>query len=197
MNISRFAKAVAYEALTALLLLVSVVFQAAMHREGGLEKAYSHSCLLLFATAALLLGIGVYSLMAYTRRHRQHILESVFFLAVGLALMIAVVAEIVLYGGLEGAFTESGYTAANLNIVLLAGLPVPFLIRSIILAFSTREALLGRRLGVQIGAAVLTAAMLVLFAAGKNLHLLQYTGPGDSLDSGESMPGYEPDGDEP
>ena len=57
MNISRFAKAIAYECLTALLLVISVLFQAAMHTEGQMEEAYVRSNVLLFLTAAVLLGI--------------------------------------------------------------------------------------------------------------------------------------------
>ena len=56
MNISRFAKAIAYECLTALLLVISVLFQAAMHTEGQMEEAYVRSNVLLFLTAAVLLG---------------------------------------------------------------------------------------------------------------------------------------------
>ena len=53
MNISRFAKAIAYECLTALLLVISVLFQAAMHTEGQMEEAYVRSNVLLFLTAAV------------------------------------------------------------------------------------------------------------------------------------------------
>lgn len=125
MNISRFAKAIAYECLTALLLVISVLFQAAMHTEGQMEEAYVRSNVLLFLTAAVLLGVGVYSLMSYTRRHRQHVWDSVFFLVIGFAFMIAAVMTIVNFGGLEGTFTESGYTAMNVNVVLLTALRCP------------------------------------------------------------------------
>ena len=48
-----------------------------------MEEAYVRSNVLLFLTAAVLLGVGVYSLMSYTRRHRQHVWDSVFFLVIG------------------------------------------------------------------------------------------------------------------
>ena len=174
MNISRFAKAIAYECLTALLLVKSVLFQAAMHTEGQMEEAYVRSNVLLFLTAAVLLGVGVYSLMSYTRRHRQHVWDSVFFLVIGFAFMIAAVMTIVNFGGLEGTFTESGYTAMNVNVVLLTALPVPFWVRSVILACSTREKSVGKRIGVQAGFVVLAVAMAVLIGTGHMMKIEKY-----------------------
>lgn len=176
MSISRFAKAIAYEVLTALLLVISALFQTAMHTDGQMEKAYFQSNLFLFIAAATFLGVGVYSLVSYTRRHRQHILDSVFFLLVGLLLMAAVLVVILLYGGLEGTFDASGYTAVNLNLVILTLVPAPFLIRSIVLAFSTRERL-AKRLGVQLGLLVLAVAAVVLLATGKMMRLVEYIEP--------------------
>ena len=59
MSISRFVKAIAYEILTALLLIISALFQAAMHTEGQMEKAYFQSNTFLFIAAATCLGVGV------------------------------------------------------------------------------------------------------------------------------------------
>ncbi len=186
MSISRFVKAIAYEILTALLLIISALFQAAMHTEGQMEKAYFQSNTFLFIAAATFLGVGVYSLVSYTRRHRQHILDSVFFLIVGLLLMAAVLVAILLYGGLEGTFDASGYTAVNLNLILLTLLPALFFVRSVILAFSTREGL-AKRLGVQLGLLVLAAAAVVLLATGRLMRLAEYTEPPAG---GDSQPGY-------
>lgn len=108
MSISRFVKAIAYEILTALLLIISALFQAAMHTEGQMEKAYFQSNTFLFIAAATFLGVGVYSLdFLHPGGHRQHILDSVFFLIVGLLLMAAVLVAILLYGGLEGTFEQA------------------------------------------------------------------------------------------
>ena len=70
-----------------------------------MEEAYVRSNVLLFLTAAVLLGVGVYSLMSYTRRHRQHVWDSVFFLVIGFALMNAAGLTIGNLCGVDGTFT--------------------------------------------------------------------------------------------
>ena len=61
MNISRFAKSIAYLAAAALLLLLSVIFQVGMHSEGGPEASYFRSNTFLFVVAIGCIGTGVYS----------------------------------------------------------------------------------------------------------------------------------------
>lgn len=184
MKLTRFAKAILYLAFTALLLLISTLFHAAMHSEGGLEEGYFRSNSYLFILAAVLLGTAVYSYAAYTRRHSEHRTDSLLFFLVGLALMVTVIFAILQYGGLEGFFEESGYTAANINIVVLTALPLPFLIRAVVLACSTGETSRARRLGAAIAAVVLVAAAVVLVAVGGLARPMRYVE--DSRPEGEA-----------
>lgn len=116
MKITRLAKGIAYLVATVLVACISVAMQAAMHTEGGLEENYFRSDGVLFLIAATVLGVGVYSWLSYTRRHREHRMDSLFLVATGGTLMLLTVFVVVYYGGMEGSFDESGHTAVNLNI---------------------------------------------------------------------------------
>lgn len=183
MNISRFAKCIVYEVVTALLLVIGVAFQAAMHKSGGLETSYFRSNGFLFLLAVTLIGTAVYSYLSYTRRHKQHRADSLFLLLTGLVLLLVALVIFFRFGGLERPFPEAGYTAANINIAVLTALPVPFLVRTFVLALSTREDKPAKRRGVQITALVLTAALVVLLATGQTLHMVRYTGESNAAGS--------------
>ncbi len=174
MNISRFAKSIAYLTGAALLLLLSVVFQIGMHSEAGPETSYFQSNTFLFVVAVACIGTGVYSYIGYVRRHREHALDSLFLLLVGLVFLIASILVFLNFGGLAGSFAEEGYTAVNINIVLLTVLPVPFLIRGMVLAFSTREDSRARRMGVQIAALLITAGLVLSLALGGMMRMMRY-----------------------
>lgn len=183
MNISRFAKCIVYEVVTALLLGIGVAFQTAMHNPGGPETAYFRSGTFLFLLAITLIGTAVYSFLSYTRRHRQHRADSLFWLLTGLAVMTVSLVVFFLFGGLERPFPETGYTAVNVNVAVLTVLPVPFLVRAFVLALSTREEQRAKRRGVQIAALALTVVLAVLLAAGQTLHMVRYTGESASSNS--------------
>ena len=112
MKITRLAKGIAYLVATVLVACISVAIQAAMHTEGGLEENYFRSDGVLFLIAATVLGVGVYSWLSYTRRHREHRMDSLFLVATGGTLMLLTVFVVVYYGGMEGSFDESGHTAS-------------------------------------------------------------------------------------
>lgn len=127
MKVTRFAKSIVYLVFTTGLFLLSVFFTTGIHNSEHLEQNYFRSTSYLFILAAVLIGGAIYSYQAYTRKYREHAWDSLLLLLTGLALMGTVLFIILYYGGLEGTFTESGYTAANVNIVVLAMLPRRFL----------------------------------------------------------------------
>ena len=92
MNVSRFVKSLIYSGISVLFLILAVVLQSGIRTVGGLEEGYFRSVSYLFILAAVLAGIGLYSLMAYTRRrYPQFRSDSVFLLCVGAGLMIGAV----------------------------------------------------------------------------------------------------------
>lgn len=174
MNITRFAKSIAYLAAAALLIAVSVFFQLGMHSEGGMETSYFRSNLFLFIAAAGCLGTGVYSYIGYVRRHREHAFDSLFLVIVGAVVMAAFLFVFLNFGGLGDTFEKDGYTATNVNIVMLTLLPLPFLIRGIVLALSTRDDSKARRRGVQIAALLVTAGMIASLAFGGMMRMVRF-----------------------
>lgn len=178
MHISRFAKAVTYLAATVLLLALAVWLQFGFHAADGPEDAYFHANTALFWIAVACLGTAVYSYRAYTRRHREHAGDSLILLFIGGLLLASQTAMLVLYGGLTAPFGESGYTAVNVQMLLLAVLPLPFLIRATVLAFGRREPMRpAARRSVRIVCAVLAAAVVALLASGRLLRFVHYEEP--------------------
>lgn len=174
MTITRMAKGIAYLVGTVLLTSISVALQTAMHTEGGLEENYFRSDLALFLIAATVMGIGVYSWISYTRRHKEHLPDSLFLTIIGLVLMMLTVFVVVSYGGMEGTFDKTGHTAVNLNIVLLSAMPLPFLIRAVILAVGAGRDNPAGRTGLLIACGMVAAAMVILAFTGGVMKLSDY-----------------------
>lgn len=180
MKLSRFAKGILYLAVTAVMAIISALLQGYMLSEGNLETGYFRSDLILFILAAVLMGIGAYSFLSYTRRHREHRADSLYLFLTGAALMVLTIVVFLQFGGMEGEFTESGYTAANVNIGVLSALPLPFLARAVYLAFTLREAGPGRRLGLLIACGAVALTLVVLAATGGLMRLVKYEGEPES-----------------
>lgn len=167
MKITKCVKAVAYAALAACMTLLAVWTVSPLHNAADSVTAYWRSDILLFVTACSVLGIGVYSFVGYTRRHKSHRADSWFFMAVGAVLLVFAVTVICRFGGITAEnFNDASIAALNLNIGTASVLPVPFLVRGWILActagFSKRE----RRVAV-IAVAVATAIYLTMTISGQ------------------------------
>ncbi|HJD24091.1 MAG TPA: hypothetical protein H9694_08100 [Firmicutes bacterium] len=191
MHISRFLKTVLYAALALVLTFVSTMLQLGFQSPDTLSGAYFQSDLYLFVAAAACLGTAVYSYRAYTSRHREHTSDSLFLLIVGIALMIAAVVTVVSFGGLGEEFTQTGYTAANVNILLMTALPLPFLIRAFVLAASCGRHEPSRRIPAVVVCGVATLALILSIALGGMMRLIHYSG---SAEEGSAYDSYTSDG---
>jgi hypothetical protein len=176
-NISRLAKGIVYLLTAALLTLLAVIFQSGMHNANGPEEAYFQSVSYLFILAAVLLGIGVYSFLSYTRRKRDHRFDSLYLVIVGGITMAGAVILLVNYGGLQSPFDEAGYLAANLSMTLMSVLPLPFLARAGVLAFSSETKRGMARLILRCACGVLAALLILLTAAGMLMRMVRYSEP--------------------
>jgi len=191
MHISRFAKTVTYLVATALLLALAGWFQVGFHADVGPEEAYFRANTVLFWIAVACLGTAVYSYRAYTRRHREHAVDSLLLLVTGGLLLIAETAVLLLFGGLTTPFGQSGYTATNLQMLLLAVLPLPFFIRTVVLAFGRREiSRPAARRGVRIACVTLAIAMAGLLVFGGLLRFVHYEQPSSYIGYTEESTTY-------
>lgn len=174
MKISRFAKSIAYMFLTLIALVLSTYFQIAMHKANGLEDTYFLSNFYIFIAGAVCLGTAVYSFRSFTKRHKEYKSDSLFFLFTGILLMTAAVFTIISYGGIGDTFDANGYTAANVNIVIMTVLPAPFFIRGLFLALSHREDNPGLRRAALALSAVVAAAYIFSVTLGGMMRFVYY-----------------------
>lgn len=174
MHISRFVKAILYLAVTVLLLVLSASLQMAMHTEGGLENAYFRSSAYIFITAVACLGTAIYSYKAFTKRHSEHKADSLFFFLTGLLLTVSALGVLVFFGGLSSPFGQTGYTAANVNILLMTLIPLPFFIRGAVLAFSTHSESRAQRGGILLACGIVAAAYIAALAGGAMMRMVNY-----------------------
>lgn len=186
MKISRYAKSLVYIIFTLIFLALSTYFQVAMHKN-GLENVYFKSDFYIFITAIACIGTAVYSYRSFTKRHREHAGDSLFLFIVGLALVAAAVFDIVNFGGLGDTFDVSGYTAANLNIVLMTVMPVPFFIRGLCLALSKREDNRTLRGAALAFCAFAAAAYILSIAFGGMMRMVNYSGSSSESSSSETL----------
>lgn len=174
MRVTRWGKAIGYLLATVGLMTASGILQQPMHTEAGLVAGYFRIVGYLFVFACCLLGACLYSYRAYTRRHREHLWDNLFLLLIGLGVMMAVLALFLQYGGMGEDITEHSYAAANACVILLSLLPIPFIIRTLVLAFTSEQPKPAARRTVQLLAVVLVLAWIVLVVSGVYLKTIDY-----------------------
>ena len=99
--------------------------------------------------------------------------------------MVLVVVLVLQFGGLEGEFDEAGHTAANVVIIALTVLPVPFWLRTLVLACTLRDGGKSRRAAMLAAAGLLLAAFVILSATGVTMRMVRYEG-GETGSSAET-----------
>lgn len=108
-------------------------------------------------------------------------MDSLFLVATGGTLMLLTVFVVVYYGGMEGSFDESGHTAVNLNIALFSALPLPFLVRAVVLAVGAGRENPSGRTGLLIACGMVALALVILLFTGGLMKMTSYdAGAADS-----------------
>ena len=178
MNVSRFAKAIVLAVLAAILLTASTVMLVRLHTPSLMEKAYFQTNLYWFIAAVGLLGIGVYLWRDHAKVNREHRPDAGMLIAMGVLLVIGWIAMFLLFGGLtEGHFTASAYNAVNVNTLVLWALPLPLIVRLIVLSMSIGIDEIKKRRIVQAVTVALVVAFLTTTIACGSLKMMRYQEP--------------------
>ena len=174
MKVSRYAKAILYFVLSAAFLAISAVIQVSMHKQNGLESAYFRSNTYLFIAACIILGTAIYTYQIHANRRREHSSDALFFLLTGISLMLTAIIIIISCGGVTSPFGKSGYTAANVNILLMAALPVPFFLRGLVLSNTRQEENSALRRWARIVCVFVAAAYIGVLSFGGTMRFVYY-----------------------
>lgn len=181
MKISKCGCAAAYAATALMVTLFSVWACAPMYSSDDPVTAYLRSVILLFVAACTILGVGVYSLVTYARRHPEQRGESWFLLALGGVTLILAVVVIGRFGGMsDGNFGDSSYTAINLNLILFGLLPLPFWVRAVIAALGVKTR--SHRMAAWSAVAVAMVVFLAFVMSGRLLHTVRAAKSSSSID---------------
>lgn len=172
---TRFARTWVYGIGTAGLIALSVWLQAQIHSTAGPETGFRRAVGALFLVAFCLVGGTVYLRLTAARERTELKREAWFGFAVGAVLLCVMVVCFVLYADLPDTFQREGYTAANLLIVVLSLLPLPFVVRTDTLALTTEDTPSRRRTARCVGGAVTLLYIVSLAAVG--FRTLTYVAP--------------------
>lgn len=180
MMVSRFAKSLLYTGLSAVLTVLAVVYQGKLHAEAGPEDGYFVVHRVMFLLAVVLMGVGVYSFLSYTRKRKHHRGDSLMLLLTGMGLMAVTLALWIGFGGVQEPFDATGYLAVNIQITVLTALPVPFWIRGLVLACTTHEENGKKRLVAKLCSLATAVLLLVLIATGGLMRMMYFDSQADA-----------------
>lgn len=167
MKVTKGGKAVLWAAISLALMAVAVWIVTPLRVTEDIVSSYLGSCVRLFLVACCLLGVAVYSFIGYTRKHKDHRGDTWFMLGVGLVVLVMSVIIILRFGGMMNEnFDETSNAAINLNIGLCSVLPLPCVVRTWVLAASSRLTKKQRTVAV-VAALVTVAVYLVLVFNGQ------------------------------
>lgn len=153
------AKLLVYATCTAVVIAFSWWLQAGitLADAGGILRALGW----LIVAGVLLVGVGI-----FLRRGA----DAVFADAAGGVTLAAALTLFLLYGGMDNTAAAGADTAANLLSCLWTALPLCFAVRTLVLAFGTREGSRRQYRAALLAAVVLLLWLAALIACGQLLH---------------------------
>ena len=180
MTLSRFAKSLLYTIGAVIFGVLSVYYQGQLHAADGPESGYFAVHRIMFLLSVVLMGVGVYSFLSYTRRKKHHRSDSLMLLVTGMGLMAVTLALWIGFGGVQEPFDTTGYTAVNIQIVALTVLPIPFWIRGLVLACTTHEDNAKKRWAAKLASLAAAVMMVVVIACGGMMRMMYFDGKADA-----------------
>ena len=178
MTVSRFVKSIVYAVLVVVLMTVSAVLSVRLGDATLMETTYFSTNLYWIITAVVLLGGGVFCHREYAKKDPEHRPDALFAVVYGAVLTVGWIVMFLQYGALAaGNFGESAYTAVNVNRLVLWALPVPLLVRLLVIAMSSRIENVRHRRVAQIIAVTLIVAFFAVTVACNMVQMVRYVEP--------------------
>ncbi len=164
MKVTKSGKSLFWAVISLLFMAVAVWIVAPLRVSQDIVSSYLGSCVRLFCVACCVLGTGVYSFIGFTRRHKAHRADTWFLLAIGLVLLVLSVIIILRFGGMmEENFDDTANAAINLNIGICSTMPLPFAVRTWVLAAASRLTKAQRTVAVSAAVAVAVVYIVLVF----------------------------------
>ena len=160
---SRFAKAMVYALLTAVLIALWWWLTGGFTLEAAGAGLFSRALLAFAAMGVAVLGVGI-----FLRRGN----DAIFFIAVGGAALAAGILMLLFFGGLENTLAPGADVAMNLLACGYALLTAAFWVRTAVLCASTRDDSRVKRRLAGCAALLLAVWMVVLIVAGQTMRFV-------------------------
>lgn len=176
---TNYLKSWLYTVGSVVMMGLSAYYHSLLQEDAGPESGYFAVHRMMFLLAVVLMGVGVYTYLSYTRKSRKHRADSLTLTLTGLGVLIVTLIIWIGYGGVQPPFDAEGYTAVNIQIVSLALIPLPFWVRGLVLGCSDEIEERGKRRTLKIASLVVALIMLTLIITGGMMGLLEYNGMTD------------------
>ncbi|MCL2488064.1 MAG: hypothetical protein FWE80_05205 [Oscillospiraceae bacterium] len=173
-----------YLGISTILLLTGWVFVRPLYTAEGLTEGYLQGLICLFTVACVHLGIAVYSYRNYTGYYREFRFDSLFFLLNGIPLWLVSIVLVINSGTLTAIAAPGDNTYVNAVIILLSFMPLPVIIRALIVAVKCGKMPGGAVLIIAAG--LLLSGWLTLAVTGQLMRTGSFTAA-----EANNMPVYE------
>lgn len=163
----QFVKSLLYAALTVGFLAFVVVYYSGVHKIDQIDVSYFRAQRVIFIIGAILLGIGI-----PLRKHQKA--DAWFLSLLGGALLAAFLLLFLSFGGITGAFDETGYAAANAQMVILDFAAIACFVRCAVLCGGLRDARSSQKWAARLTCVVLAVVMMCLIITGTGTRFARY-----------------------
>lgn len=172
-----FVKALTYELFSALLIGLSVWWQQAIRMDGNIEHGYRLAFFGCFLLACCVMAVAFTIRSLHLKELKPFKSEITFGIFFGIVLIVLMVINFFVYGGLSGSFEESGYTASNIMLLFLSVLPLVGLVYSLIYVLYSKDENASRKKLILFLCVALWVIYILLAVFGITFRTISYEAP--------------------